>query len=62
MSKYKVRIEETQYWVYEFEVEAENAEQAHDIGQNRFYDGEQAEDSYISDSTVTDAATKEITA
>ena len=62
MSKFTVRIEETQYWVYEFEVEAENAEQAQEIGNHRFYDGEQSDNSYLSDSAVTSETVKEITA
>jgi hypothetical protein len=61
MKKFIVRIEETQYWVYEFEVNAESAEAAQEIGQHRFYDGEQPNDSYVSDSTLTSATSKEIT-
>ena len=59
MPKFRVSVEETQYWVYSYEVEAEDEETAKDIGRNIFYDGAQSDDSDLLDSTVTSVKVKE---
>jgi len=54
MPKYTVRFEETQDWVYEYEVNAKDESEALDLARQKFYDGEQAEECYCKDSQMTD--------
>lgn len=42
--KYKVEIDETQYWVYEYEVEAKSSEEALHLAEARHFAGEQSDD------------------
>jgi len=51
MPKYTVRFEETQDWVFEYEVEAIDKTTAFDIARGKFYDGDQG-DSYCKDSQL----------
>ena len=60
MSKFTVTLAETQYWVYSYEVDADNEEAAKDIGRNLFYDGKQADDGGLCDAAVTNVTTQEI--
>jgi uncharacterized membrane protein len=50
--KYKVSFKEVQMWVYDYEIEADSAELAHDIAKQKFEDGEQSDDNYVDDSRV----------
>ena len=54
MPKYKVRFEETQDWVYEYEVDAKDQTEALDLARQKFYDGEKAEEYHCKDSQITD--------
>ena len=57
--KYTVRINETQYWVHDFDVEARSSEEALHIGESRFFEGEQSEDGGLNDAVVTSIRIKE---
>ena len=43
--KYTVEIDEAQYWVYEYEVEAKSSEEALHLAEARHFSGEQSDDS-----------------
>ena len=60
MSKFTVTLAETQYWVYSYEVTADNEDDAKEIGRDLFYDGKQADDSGLCDAAVTNVTTQEI--
>lgn len=51
--KYIVRVNETQYWAHDFEVEAKSSEEALHLAEARFFEGEQAEDGGLDDAVVT---------
>lgn len=52
MSKYKVSFKEMQLWVYEYEIEADSEDKAHDLAKQKFEDGEQSDDNYVDDSRL----------
>jgi len=52
MPKFTVRFEETQDWVFEYEVDAKDETTALDIARGKFYDGDQG-DAYCKDSQMT---------
>ena len=53
MPKFTVQVDETQYWVYEYEVEAKSSEEAMHLAEVIHFDGSQANDNYLSDATTT---------
>ena len=57
--KYTVQINETQYWVYKYEVEAKSSEEASCIAESLHFEGIQANDSWIDDSTTERVFVKE---
>lgn len=50
--KYKVSFKEMQLWVYDYEIEAESEEKAHELAIKKFEDGEQSDDNYVDDSRL----------
>ena len=50
--KYKVEVNETQHWVYEYEVEAKSSEEASCIAESLHFEGIQANDSWLNDATT----------
>lgn len=52
MKKYRVSFKEVQMWVYDYEIEADSEELAHDIAKQKFEDGEQSDDNYVDDSRI----------
>lgn len=54
MAKYKVSFKEVQIWVYEYEIEADSHEKAHELAEKRYFDGEQSDDNYIADTRNID--------
>jgi len=59
MPKYKVRFEETQDWVHEYEVDAKDQTEALDFAREKFYAGEQSEESYLKDAQMTNRSVME---
>jgi hypothetical protein len=62
--KYTVRITETQYWQFDFVVDAKSSEEALHLGESLYYDGMQSDDNELVDSHTTgiqikDAISKE---
>jgi hypothetical protein len=51
--KYTVRITETQYWQFDFEVEAKNSEEALHLGEALYYEGMQSDDNEMVDCHTT---------
>ena len=51
--KYTVQVNETQYWVYEYKVEAKSSEEAMHLAEAIHFDGSQADDNYLSDASTT---------
>ena len=47
MNNYKIAFKETQKWVYVYEITADTEEQAYAIAEDKFFKGEQSEDSFI---------------
>ena len=60
MPKFTVRFEETQDWVYEYEVDATDETTALDIARGKFYDGELG-DAYCKDSQLVNRSVSEHT-
>lgn len=60
MPKYKTLVYETQYWVYEYETEAENADEAFRINSKKHDLGLQSDDDWIDETERTDTLTEEI--
>ena len=52
MAKYKVSFKEVQMWVYEYEIEADSEEKAHELAKQKWEDGEQSDDNFIDDSRL----------
>lgn len=50
--KYKVEVNETQHWVYEYEVEAKSSEEASCIAEALHFEGVQSDDSWINEATT----------
>ena len=59
MSKFKVTFKETQYWVYEYEVDADDEDEAFLIADDKYFNGEQSDNNYIDRSHTTDMHTEE---
>ena len=57
--KYTVQINETQYWVYEYEVEAKSSEEALHLAESKYYAGEQSDDSTLADAHTMQIRIKE---
>ena len=51
--KYTVRITETQYWQFDFEVEAKSSEEALHLAEAKYYGGEQSDDNEMVDCHTT---------
>jgi hypothetical protein len=51
--KYTVRVNETQYWQFDFEVEAKSSEEALHLGEALYYEGMQSDDNELVDSHTT---------
>ena len=51
--KYTVRINETQYWQYDFEVEAKSSEEALHLGESLYYEGMDSDDNELLDAHTT---------
>lgn len=47
MKTYQVYIQSEQTWTYVYEVEAENEEEAHLLGEKRHFDGAESSDNWI---------------
>ena len=59
MPKFKIQAEETQYWVYEYEVEAKSSEEALHLAEAIHYSGEQSDNSTMADCITTSMRIKE---
>lgn len=57
--KYTVQVNETQHWAYEYQVEAKSSEEAYCIAEALHFEGVQADDSWIDDSTTERIYVKE---
>jgi hypothetical protein len=53
MTKFTVEVNDTQYWVYEYEVEAKSSEEAMHLAEVKHFEGLEADDSYLSDASVS---------
>lgn len=51
--KYTVRINETQYWQFDFVVDAKSSEEALHIAESLYYDGMQSDDNELVDAHTT---------
>ena len=51
--KFTVRINETQYWQFDFVVEANSSEEALHLGESLYYEGMQSDDNELVDSHTT---------
>ena len=60
MSKFLVTVDETQYWRYQYLVEAETPEKAKEIGVKKHFDGFQSWDNELMESETTDSFVREI--
>ena len=60
MPKYKTLVYETQYWVYEYETEAKDEDEAYRINRQKHDEGLQSDDSWIDETETTDNMTEEI--
>lgn len=60
MAKYKVTFKELQTWVYEYDIEADSMTQALEIGQGKFFKGEQSDDNFLDDSRLLDSEVEEL--
>jgi hypothetical protein len=49
MPKYTVRVSETQYWVYDYEVEAKSSEEALSLAEVKHFEGMQADNTALAD-------------
>lgn len=52
MANYKVSFKEVQMWIYEYEIEADSEEKAHELAKQKFEDGEQSDDNFVDDSRL----------
>ena len=53
MPKYTVQVNETQHWVYEYEVEAKSSEEAMHLAEAKHFEGLEADNSYLADASVS---------
>ena len=58
--KYLVSVDETQYWRYQYEVEATSEAEAKEMGLRDHFDGVQSYDSDLMESDTTSCFVKEI--
>jgi hypothetical protein len=59
MPKYTVQVSETQYWVYEYAVEAKNIEEAIHLAEVKHFEGVQADDTVLADAQTTEMRIKD---
>jgi hypothetical protein len=59
MPKFTVRITETQYWQFDFVVDAKSSEEALHKGEALYYDGMQSDDNELVDSHTTGVRIKD---
>lgn len=52
--KYTVRVSETQYWVYDYEVEAKSSEDALSLAEIKHFQGFQADNTDLTDAQTTE--------
>jgi hypothetical protein len=57
--KYTVQVNETQYWVYEYAVEAKNIEEAIHLAEVKHFEGVQADDTVLADAQTTEMRIKD---
>ena len=57
--KYTVQVNETQYWVYEYAVEAKNIEEAIHLAEVKHFEGVQADDTILADAQTTEMRIKD---
>jgi len=57
--KYTVQVNETQYWVYEYEVEAKSSEEALHLAEVKHFEGVQSDDSILADAQTTEMRIKD---
>jgi hypothetical protein len=57
--KYTVRVSETQYWVYEYAVEAKSKEEALSLAEVKHFEGVQADDTILADAQTTEMLVKD---
>jgi hypothetical protein len=54
MTKHTVRVSETQYWVYDYEVEAKSSEEALSLAEIKHFQGFDADYSDLTDAQTTE--------
>jgi hypothetical protein len=59
MPKFTVQVNETQYWVYEYAVEAKNIEEAIHLAEVKHFEGVQADDTILADAQTTEMRIKD---
>ena len=59
MPKYTVQVSETQYWVYEYAVEAESKEEAINLAEVKHFEGVQADDTILADAQTMEMRIKD---
>lgn len=57
--KYTVQVNETQYWVYEYAVEAKSSEEALHLAEVKHFEGVQSEDSILADAQTMEIRIKD---
>lgn len=57
--KYTVQVNETQYWVYEYAVEANSKEEALSLAEVKHFEGVQADDTILADAQTTEMRIKD---
>jgi hypothetical protein len=53
MPNFTVEIHETQQWVYTYEMEAKDSEEAHHIAESKHFEGNHANDLFLFESNIT---------
>jgi hypothetical protein len=59
MPKFTVQVNETQYWVYEYAVEAKSIEEAIRLAEVKHFEGVQADDTILADAQTTEMRVKD---
>jgi hypothetical protein len=59
MPKFTVQVNETQYWVYEYAVEAKSIEEAICLAEVKHFEGVQADDTILADAQTTEMRIKD---
>jgi hypothetical protein len=57
--KYTVQVSETQYWVYEYAVEAKSKQEALSLAEIQHFQGFQADDTILADAQTTEMRIKD---